>query len=92
MKRFYFNNRDVFLKYFDDSTQFTALEIYNALVESGNYARIDQIIKEKSKTLQEKINDTQRNLSSQNSEESVRGIGELLREISQQISKSSTAA
>jgi hypothetical protein len=40
--KLYYQNRDIFLKYFD------SIEQYDALISAGNFKKIDEIIKQNS--------------------------------------------
>ena len=46
MYKFYKDNKDYFLKYFEHS-YYSPSELYDCLLRSGNFKRMNEIIKEK---------------------------------------------
>lgn len=48
-QRFWKNNKDIFLKYFEGENSYLEPSVYyNELVEQGNYKRLEEIVRNKS--------------------------------------------
>lgn len=45
--KFWKGNKDIFLKYFENSGQWSASEIYDAMIAAGNFKEMDGIVQSK---------------------------------------------
>lgn len=45
--KFWKGNKDLFLRYFEDCGQWSASQVYDAMIKAGNFEVMNQIVQEK---------------------------------------------
>lgn len=48
MSKFFQNNKDIFLQYFEDCGQWSASQVYDFMIQAGDFKKMQEVIRSKS--------------------------------------------